>query len=691
MSRLEFRSAVDLPRPRGAIAMVAAASATLAVTGQVAAWVVALQTAAIVAALALRRRPLAIQRSGLALNLGLAGAVAAGIAHHTRGEPSTIALAHFAMLAQGLQLLDARPRRSEFLLVAMALFQVILASNLTDTLAFPFLLVAFLLATVWTLLVHTLRLEALEAGDLAAAQRAATPGLLRTTLLVSCGSVLLAGLLFLLLPRMHAAMMRAVGGAAAVSGLSDRVELGDIGRIRADRTLALRVETLRGDPPPPSQAYWRGLAFDTFDGRSWSVTRPRRRSLPGTPRLGVPLRGGAEPPDLVQRIVREPVERGVIFGMAAERRFQGPVETLERDTEGNLYAPRSDRARLQYTIASRLREPDPEQLATDAARPPSGSGDRYRALPPLSDTVREQALRITAGAETDAARAAALERHLRRAGRYTDAPPDLGSDDRSPVEAFLLGDLAGHCEYFATGMAVMARSIGLPARIVTGFAGGRRNRVGGFIELAHSDAHAWVEIHFERAGWVHFDPTPPDLRLRTAAGGSLVERIAEIASAVELWWFRRVVDFDRTTQMHALRSGWLAWRSFRARSSASPEAADTTDRALPDLDPPLVLLAAGLAAALYLALRRRPGRQQPPVSTAYTAALRLLQRRGHTRPASTTARAFARQIAPALPPSGAAAFTRLTESHLAARYGRHPASTAPRDLTTLRHALRQER
>jgi hypothetical protein len=99
------------------------------------------------------------------LNLGMAGIVAATIEVALRGEPSTIALAHFAALAQGLQLVDARPRRTEFLLVALALFQVVLAANLTDSVWFPPLVCAFLFATVWTLLVHTLRSEAIEAGD----------------------------------------------------------------------------------------------------------------------------------------------------------------------------------------------------------------------------------------------------------------------------------------------------------------------------------------------------------------------------------------------------------------------------------------------------------------------------------------------------------------------------------------------
>ena len=90
---------------------------------------------------------------------------ALGVALWVRGAYATVALAHFAVLTQALQLLDARPRKSEFLLVALALFQVVLAANLTDSLLFPPLLVVFAVTAVWTLMVHTLRAEAIEAGE----------------------------------------------------------------------------------------------------------------------------------------------------------------------------------------------------------------------------------------------------------------------------------------------------------------------------------------------------------------------------------------------------------------------------------------------------------------------------------------------------------------------------------------------
>ncbi|HKE10370.1 MAG TPA: hypothetical protein VKE73_02250, partial [Myxococcota bacterium] len=179
MTRRSFRMAVDSPRPLAALLLVIIASLTLTVTGQLSQWCVVVQCATLAAAVVLREHPMAWQRSPVVLNLLMAAIslVTGWVAFDTAA--SLIALAHFATLAQGLQLLDARPRRSEFLLVALALFQVILASNLTDSVLFPPLLIAFLPTAVWTLLVHTLRTEAHEAGDPAAATRLLTPGLLR--------------------------------------------------------------------------------------------------------------------------------------------------------------------------------------------------------------------------------------------------------------------------------------------------------------------------------------------------------------------------------------------------------------------------------------------------------------------------------------------------------------------------------
>jgi hypothetical protein len=121
MSRTAFRESIDVPRPASAIAMVATASLTLAMTGQLAPWAVALAVLGIGAAALLRESPQGWQRSGLVLNGSIGAIMIASSWLFARGELAVVALAHFAILTQALQLLNTQPRRSEFLLVALAL------------------------------------------------------------------------------------------------------------------------------------------------------------------------------------------------------------------------------------------------------------------------------------------------------------------------------------------------------------------------------------------------------------------------------------------------------------------------------------------------------------------------------------------------------------------------------------------
>jgi len=695
MTRRSFRAPVDAPRPLSAIALVGVASATLAITGQILLPALVVQALALLAALALRERPFAWQRRAAWLNALLLLIVMLCIGLAARGSGALIALAHFALLSQGLQLLDARPRRSEFLLVALALFQVILASNLTDSLLFPPLLAIFLPTAVWTLIVHTLRTEAVEAGDGDAAARALGTGLLRITIFASAASLVVALGLFLVLPRIQAGFLRSSFLASAIpkAGFSDQVSLGDLGRIRGDSSVVLRVTTLMGDMPAPGEGYWRGLAFDRFDGRSWSISSGGRRALPGDPELGMSVIAPEQRKRLratrVEEIVREAVTGGVLFASGDPVRIEGPLGRLQRDATGGLYAPAGAGGRVRYAISSHEPPRNVAALRADHATLPAGDA-RYLALPPLGDGVAALAHEAVADASSDVDRALALEAFLRRTGHYTDLPPKLDpTDPVSPLERFLLGGRAGHCEYFASAMVVMARNVGLPARLVNGFAGGRENSIGGFLELTGSDAHAWVEVHFASAGWVAFDPTPPDLRLRGAAALSIGERIEALRSALELFWFNRVVEFDRVDQLHALQGLFRAWRALRdpaAAAAAPPRSAPDRSR-LVELAPGIALvLAIGLAGAVGLALYRR--RRRSPVPASYRVALRLLARRGLVRAATTPARDFARAAAERLPPAGADAFLRLTERYLAERFGDRPDSGDAKELAALRDSLR---
>ncbi len=704
MTRRDLRGAVEAPRPAAAWLMSIISSLTLWVTEQLPIWVIGIQCAAFLVSYATRLNPPAFRHSPIWLNIFMAGITAVTIRSALAGNPATISLAYFTSLAQGLQLLDARPRKSEFVLVALALFQVILASNLTDSVFFPPLLIVFLATVTWTLLVHTLSMEASRAGDPAAASRVIATDLRRLTLVATSASLVLAGLLFVMLPRLKTNLLRGgVGPGISLSGFSDRVALGDVGRIRKDTSVVLRVQGLQGDLPAPAESYWRGLAFDHFDGTNWSISSsPRvasRRPISGIGRFGIQLGPDADVPLVAQRILREPVEAGVIFTPGDAQRIEGPFQGLERDRNGGLYLPGRGDERVRYTIWSRASERDAERLRADRSVSPREtrpggrrSTARYLQLPDFDPRVAARAAEIVAGQPNDFERAIAIRNALRTSGRYTDTPPALGDGETSPIEAFLLGELEGHCEYFASAMVVLARSQGLSSRLVNGFAGGLPNIVGGFVEVSRADAHAWVEIHFEQAGWVRFDPTPPDLRLRTADDLSLGMRLAQLGSAVELWWFQSVVDFDSADQIGAMRGLWARWKQSqneRGAESSAPSKAngESWQNPLAGVDPIVVFAALALLFGGFAFWRRPRGSAGADLPVCYRSAQRILARAGIQRDETTTARDFATSLEASLPDEGAQAFATITQHYLAERFGKEAAVDLRVELAELQDAV----
>jgi transglutaminase-like putative cysteine protease len=137
------------------------------------------------------------------------------------------------------------------------------------------------------------------------------------------------------------------------------------------------------------------------------------------------------------------------------------------------------------------------------------TGAVYLQLPAGEDIERVASLTsgIIAGRDNRYDQVRAIEKYLKQNYTYDlGVPPQEREGDA--VSYFLFDEKRGYCEHFASAMAVMARSAGIPARVVTGYGGGEYNPFTGLWEIRESDAHAWVEIYFGTAGWVPFDPTP---------------------------------------------------------------------------------------------------------------------------------------------------------------------------------------
>ena len=125
---------------------------------------------------------------------------------------------------------------------------------------------------------------------------------------------------------------------------------------------------------------------------------------------------------------------------------------------------------------------------------------------------------------------------------------EMKAGGADPLADFLFNVKAGHCEYFATAMAVMLRTRGVAARLVNGFTAGEYNEAAGAYTVRNSDAHSWVEVYFpETRSWVTFDPTPSAGRLEPVRTG-LAAQLEKYGEALELLWFQYVVGYDKQEQ-----------------------------------------------------------------------------------------------------------------------------------------------
>jgi transglutaminase-like putative cysteine protease len=280
------------------------------------------------------------------------------------------------------------------------------------------------------------------------------------------------------------------------------------------RLLRQRVMTVCTDAPPPAREespleerlvgpnyYWRGITYDTFDGRSWgNGPYYRDELLPNEPvQDGLP----SETHSLRQRYRVERGEGGVLFAAAEPLSVDQPLVRWQR-APGDLVGLRG--TAREYVVRSGVPQPSAVRLRAAPARYPESVRSRYLAL--REDTpaaLRELALDVAGGAPTPYDAALALQRYLRQFEYDLDVPaPPPGQD----AVAYFLFDLQrGYCDYYASAFVVLARAAGLPARLAVGYATGEYDPDQGCYQVRELDGHSWPEVYFAGYGWVPFEPT----------------------------------------------------------------------------------------------------------------------------------------------------------------------------------------
>jgi transglutaminase-like putative cysteine protease len=266
------------------------------------------------------------------------------------------------------------------------------------------------------------------------------------------------------------------------------------------------------------QAYWRVAAYDRYTGDGWVRTGSTRA-------FDDRLRG---PPGASERVEQRYDIESTLRTMPAVWR---PI-AVEGD-EGDI-ATVTDAGGLQpeqgeqlepgdsYEVTSRRPVARPRELASAGDDYPDDVEDRYTQRPSsLPERIEERTERITANASNPYEAARVIERWLENNRAYS---LDVERPDGNIADSFLFEMERGYCTYYATTMAVMLRTLDIPARFVVGYTPGER--VGNDRWVVRGfDSHAWTEVYFPDVGWVRFDPTPAGPR--SAAEGERLEQARE--------------------------------------------------------------------------------------------------------------------------------------------------------------------
>ncbi|HIE5648874.1 TPA: DUF3488 and transglutaminase-like domain-containing protein [Stenotrophomonas maltophilia] len=462
---------------------------------------------------------------------------------------------------------------------------------------------------------------------------------------------------FWLFPRLSTPLWGVPERAVSTPGLSDSMEPGQWLDLMADDTPALRVQFF-GAVPEPDQRYWRGPVLTDFDGRRWTRDRARTQRPPAI------VDAGARGWDY--QIDYEPTDRRQLVALDLPTRAP---EGSTLDADMSLLSDRTlsalSRWRLHSAPPQHFDSALPPYLRRAALQLPAGFNPRTATL--------ARQWRQEAGSNDEAVVRRALQ-WITTDFSYTLDTPVAGRD---PIDEFLFGYKAGFCEHFSSAFVVLMRNAGIPARVVTGFAGGTRNRVGDYWVVRRMDAHAWAEVWLPQRGWVRVDPTAAvaperildtlDDRLLADAGNPLQQRWLQLGQMGD--WLRRgwndlVLSFDARRQQQLFKP-----------------------LGLDDIAPGQLLsgfVMAALAAVLWMAwLLARGERERDPLLRAWHRLGRRYARLGLAREPHEPALLWARRVHACRPDP---ALLALSQRFADARY----AGTCT-DLASLLRDLRRHR
>jgi protein-glutamine gamma-glutamyltransferase len=587
------------------------------------------------------------------------------------------ATVHLVMFGMVVKVFSSQRTRDHLMLAILSFAMVLAAAVLTVDSSFLFAFSIFMLMAVTTFVLLEMKASGVRAGT--KARDSADPGTEKqlSWSLAGAGPLLLVlillgtGAIFFVLPRVSAGYLGNYSPSNEIAtGFSENVRLGRIGEIQQSSSVVMHVQ-IDGDTHGAHELKWRGVALSVFDGKVWS--NPSEQFV--VPRLSdgryvlnqrdsrwQVLASQMTGDTLHYRVLLEPLGTNIFFLADRPAILGGDYQLITTDSGGAVFNADRDRNIGLYEGWSNTSRAKADSLRTASGPVPPSVALAYLQLPRMDPRVGELAQQITAESISDFDRAKAIELYLQRNLGYTlrlsQAIP------RDPIAEFLFVRKQGHCEYFASSMAVMLRSLHIPARVVNGFRGGQFNDLTSQYVLRARDAHSWVEAYFPGEGWVSFDPTPASASLLAASNWGRAQLYLD---ALASFWREWVVNYDSSHQ-HALGEDLAAksrsllrnlHHTFSAAYARMVKRARSARNRLASSPGRWAAGAAGLVALMLLAvaspslwrgwknrgIATHPARAPSRAATIwYVRLLRRLARGGWPKRQSQTPQEFLREV-----------------------------------------------
>ncbi|HZU28038.1 MAG TPA: DUF3488 and transglutaminase-like domain-containing protein [Bryobacteraceae bacterium] len=454
------------------------------------------------------------------------------------------ATARLILFLAAVMALTANSDRQYLFLRLIAFLELIAASVLSPNLNFIVFLALFLFFAVGALASGELRRASKNAASPSPVPGGLPPALWANAVMASSGILVVTAGLFFLLPRTaRAALEHFVPARLHVAGFSSEVNLGGTGSIAGQSAPVMHI-VMEDGKAPPQGLKWRGATLSYFDGRRWS-NPPGMSALLYRDRHGLFVLASddqrrSREPRLNYKVWMTDEESSAVFFAGAPEFLWLEAPTIIRNAPGTYTAHSGTAGPLAYQ-AETLLEAD---VSGDADPLPEDLRRRYVQLPLLDPRIAALAGSVTTGEVSDFGKARALESYLQHSYRYTSELP--ATESRDPLARFLFERRAGHCEYFASALAVMLRTLNIPARLATGYQSGVWNPVNSTQLIRAGDAHAWVEAWFPDRGWFTLDATPPADRGVAAAWWTTLSLWTD---AAQVFWHDWVLGYSLNHQL----------------------------------------------------------------------------------------------------------------------------------------------